>query len=98
MKEIKLNIYSDCTSEKPAKTDTVRRMLFKTAKELGALQEESKTAKDEDQVALTAKMLKCVISDFDEADLDGVDPVELGGFFRDLGAEISGVVQTAAKN
>lgn len=98
MKEIKLNIYSDCTSEKPTKTYTVRRMLFKTAKELGTLQEESKTAKDEDQIALTLKMLKCVIPDFDEADFEGVDPIELGAFFRELGAEISGVVQTAAKN
>lgn len=98
MKEIKLNVYADCTSEKPTKTYTVRRMLFKTAKELGTLQDQSKTAKDEDQIALTLKMLKCVVPDFDDADFDGIDPVELGAFFRELGGEISEIVHNAAKN
>ncbi len=98
MKAVKINIYGDCTSEEPTKTYTVRRLLFKTAKELGALQEESAEAKDEDQIALTLKMLQCVIPEFDENDLDGVDPVELGGFFREISAEIGGVVQNAAKN
>lgn len=98
MKELKINIYGDCTSEKPVKTYTVRRLLFKTAKELGALREESAAASDNDQEKITLAMIKCVIPDFEDADFDGVDPLELGAFFRDLGAEISTIVQNAAKN
>ena len=98
MKEIKINVYGNCTSEKPSKTYTVRRILFKTARDLGALQDEARGASDEEQIAYTLKMLKCVVPDFDDADFDGIDPVELGAFFRDLAAEISGVVQNAAKN
>lgn len=99
MKAVKLNVYADCTSEEPTKSYTVRRILFKTAKELGTLQEESKNATDDDQqIEITRKMLKCVVPDFKDEDLDGIDPAELGAFFRELGAEIHEVVKSAAKN
>lgn len=99
MKEIKLNVYADCTSEEPSKSYTVRRILFKTAKQLVTLQKESENAPDDDQqIAITLKMLKCVVPDFKDEDLDGIDPVELGAFFRDLGAEIHEVLKNAAKN
>jgi len=93
---IKINVYGDCTSEEPTKSYTVRRLLFKTAKELGALQEESKDAKD--QEAVTLKMLQTVIPEFSEEDLQGVDPFELGAFFREIGKEINAVVTNAEKN
>lgn len=98
MKEIKLNVYADCTSEEPTKSYTVRRILFKTAKELGTLQKESENATDDQQIEITLKMLKCVAPDFKDEDLDGIDPVELGAFFRDLGAEVHEIVKNAAKN
>ena len=96
--ELKLNVYDDCTSEKPIKTYVVRRLTFKTAKRLGALQEESKTSGNEKQEEITFKMFKEVIPDFDEADLDGLDPVEVGEFFKALGNGIAQVVETAKKN
>lgn len=96
--EIKINIYNDCSSEEPSKTYVVRRILFKTAKELGTLQEEAKKATDDQQEEITLKMLKCVIPDFKKEDLDGVDPIELGRFFRELGLETSKVVAEAQKN
>lgn len=98
MKELKINVYGDCTSEKPIKSYTVRRLLFKTAKDLGALREKSEGESDDEQIEITLAMLKCVIPDFCDEDFDGIDPVELGAFFRVLGAEISGIVQNAAKN
>lgn len=96
--ELKINVYADCTSEEPSKTYTIRRILFKTAKELGALQAESAEADESKQEEYTLKMLKTVFPNFEDEDLNGVDPIELGQFFRKLGAEIRGVVQNAQKN
>lgn len=96
--EIKINVYADCSSEKPSKTFVIRRILFKTAKELGTLQDEASKAKSEEQEAYTLKMLQCVLPDFKEEDLNGVDPIELGAFFRELGSEVSKVVTEAQKN
>lgn len=96
--EIKINVYADCTSEEPSKTYTIRRILFKTAKELGQLQAEASEVDEKKQEEYTLKMLKCVFPNFEDEDLNGVDPIELGQFFRKLGAEISGVVANAQKN
>lgn len=96
--EIKINVYADCSSEEPSKTYVIRRILFKTAKELGTLQDEASKATQEDQEAYTLKMLQCVIPNFKEEDLNGVDPIELGKFFRELGSEVSKVVTEAQKN
>lgn len=95
--EIKINIYGDCTSVKPTKTYVIRRILFKTAKELSAIQEESKNAQGQ-EVEMTIKMLKAVIPDFKDEDIDGIDPTELGEFFKKVGSEISGIVKDAEKN
>ena len=96
--ELKINIYGDCVSEEPTKTFTVRRILFKTAKELASLQAESKTAKDEEQEEITYRMLKTVIPNIEKEDIDGIDTLELGEFFKQIGAEISKIVGNAQKN
>jgi len=98
MKEIRINVYGDCTSEAPTKTYTVRRLLFKTAKELGALQADAHAARDDEQMDYAKKMLKCIVPDFEDEDFDGIDPVELGAIFRELGAEIGAVMKNAEKN
>lgn len=95
---IAINIYADCTSDKPTKTYTIKRLLFKTAKELSAIQAEAKNAGDEEQPAFTLKMLKTLVPDFQDEDFDGVDPLELGSVFRTIGAAISGIVANAEKN
>lgn len=94
--EIKINIYADCTSNQPTKTYTIRRILFKTAKELATIQDEAK--QEGKEVETTLKMLKIVIPDFQDEDLDGIDPTELGEFFRKVGGEIAGIVGEAQKN
>ncbi len=94
--EIKINVYADCTSEKPSKTYTIRRILFKTAKELATIQDDAK--QEGKEVETTLKMLKIVIPDFKDEDLDGIDPTELGEFFRKVGSEIAGIVGEAQKN
>ena len=95
---LKINVYNDCTSDKPSKTYEVRRVLFKTAKRLGALRDESAKASDEDQEKITLKMLQAIIPEFTAEDLDGVDPVELGDFLRNIGGEVNAVIADAAKN
>ena len=96
--EYKLNVYADCTSEEPTKVYVCRRLLFKTANELSAFQEESDNAELKDQTAIMVKMLKCVFPNFEDDDLNGIDPLELGRFFKSIGSEINGVVQQAEKN
>lgn len=96
--EHKLNIYADCQSEKPTKSYVCRRILFKTATDLGELQAKSKEAKDEEQTSILLKMIKCVFPDFKDEDLDGIDPIEVGEFFKSLGSEVNQVVNQAQKN
>lgn len=96
--EYKLNVYADCMSEEPTKVYVCRRLLFKTANELGVLQEESKKAKNEEQTAIMLKMIKCVFPNFADEDLNGIDPLELGVFFKSLGKEINEIVRNAKKN
>lgn len=93
-----INVYGDCTSEKPTKSYVVRRILFKTAKELLTLRDEMDNAPDDKQEELTLKMLQTVIPEFTEEDLQGVDPFELGAFLRDIGGAISTTVKNAEKN
>ena len=96
--EYKLNVYADCETAEPTKTYVCRRILFKTANELGALQVESQKASNDEQTAIMVKMLKCVFPNFVEEDLQGIDPIELGTFFKSIGSEINGVVSQAEKN
>lgn len=93
--EIKINIYKNCTDEKPSKTYTIRRILFKTAKEITTIQEEKSEGKEVEQ---TLKMLQCVIPEFKEEDLEGIDPTELGNFFKEIGKEIKQTIENAQKN
>lgn len=96
--EYKLNVYADCTSEEPTKVYVCRRLLFKTATELSAFQEESQKAELKDQTEIMVKMLKCVFPNFVDEDLNGIDPLELGRFFKAISGGINGVLQRAEKN
>ena len=82
---ININVYKDCTSDEPTKTYTIKRILFKTAKELTAIQAQSKTATDEEQTEITLKMLQTVIPEFTAEDLDGVDQEAYHVYLRDNG-------------
>lgn len=93
--EIKLNIYKDNSSEEPSKTYVIHRILFKTAKQLSAIAEESK---NEDPIVATTKMLKAVFPDFDEKDIDYIDPTEFGQVMNEMTKAINSVVANAQKN
>lgn len=95
--ELKLNIYNDCTSEEPSKTYVIRRILLKTAKELDAINQEAKENKG-DEWDNVLKMLKCIIPDFQDEDIDGVDPTEFGNFMKQVGQEIHSIMENAQKN
>lgn len=95
--ELKLNIYNDCTSEKPSKTYVIRRILLKTAKELDSINQEAKEEKGDDWDHIL-KLLKCVIPDFQDEDIDGVDPAEFGNFMKQIGGEIHNIMDNAQKN
>lgn len=95
---ISINIYNDCTSDEPTKTYTVKRILLKTAKEIDAIARESKTKDDAEQMELVLKYLKAIFPNFEDADLDGVDPFEFGKFMAQIRNAISGVAENAQKN
>lgn len=94
---IVLNIYGDCESEKPTKTYTIKRILFKTAKEISAIAEESKN-KDENELSQVVKYLKAIFPNFKDEDIDGIDPIEFSAFMREVTKAISSTVAGAQKN
>ncbi len=93
--ELKLNIYNDCTSEEPTKTYVIRRILMKTAKQLDVINQNVKNGDETDSIL---KMLKCVIPNFQDEDLDGVDPTEFANFMKQVGKEIHSIMANAQKN
>lgn len=96
--ELKINIYGDCTSDEPIKTYVVKRILFKTATEISALSKESAAKGDNEQMDLVLKMLKTIFPDFEDDDINGIDPLEFGAFMRKFSSAMNGVVANAEKN
>lgn len=93
--ELKINIYDNCTSDKPTKTYTIRRILFKTAKELVSLTANKKELDDEQMML---KILQTLIPEFKEEEMQGVDTLEVRQFVKSVGEEINKIVLDAAKN
>jgi hypothetical protein len=65
---------------------------------LADLQAKSEKSSDGDQRSIMAEMLKAVFPDFEESDIDGIDPIELGAFFKGVGSSINQVLANAQKN
>lgn len=96
--EAKLNIYADCTSEKPVKTYVCRRLLLKTSKKVSALAEQMKGKTEEEQEALTIDVIKTIFPDFKDEEFDGLDPVEWLNFVNEINKETNAILQVAEKN
>lgn len=96
--EAKLNIYADCTSEKPTKTYTCRRLLLKVSKKVGELVDGMEQKTPEEQEAITIDVIKTIFPDFRDEEYEYIDPVEWLEFVREIGRETAQIQHQALKN
>lgn len=92
-----LNIYKDCTSEKPTKQYICRRLLLGVSKKVQAISDNMTGKTEAEQEALTLDILKTIFPHFENEDFDYIDPVEWLDFVKAIGAETNEIVQNAAK-
>lgn len=92
-----LNIYKDCTSEKPTKQYVCRRLLLGVAKKVQALSENMQGKNEQEQTQVTLDILKTIFPHFDDADFDFIDPQEWLKFVAELSKEGNEIIQIAAK-
>lgn len=92
-----LNIYKNCSSEKPEKQYVCRRLLLGVAKKVQALSDNLKGKSEAEQEQVTLDILKTIFPHFDDADFDFIDPQEWLNFVMELSKESNEIIQSAAK-
>ena len=80
----KLGIYENCESEAPTKVYTCRRLLYGVSKKALALAQKCENKTAEEQEAVMVEMLQAIFPEFQAAELEFVDPVELGALINAL--------------
>lgn len=96
--EAKLNIYADCTSEKPTKTYVCRRLLLKVSKKVASLVEGMNGKSESEQEAITIDVIKTIFPEFKDEEFEGIDPVEWLDFIKDISKETNDILTVAQKN
>ena len=92
-----LNIYADCTSEKPSKQYVCLRLLLGVAKKVQALSENMQGKTEAEQEQITLDILKTIFPHFDDADFEYIDPQEWLKFVAEITREGNEIIQLAAK-
>jgi hypothetical protein len=93
-----LKLYKDCTSEEPTKVFVCRRLIFKVAKTIEELSAKVAKSKDADeQERLTVKILQAIFPDFEDDDLNYIDPNEYARFIQQIQGGVADVLETAQK-
>ena len=93
-----LNIYKDCTSEKPTKTFTCRRLTLGVSKKVQSLSDKMVGKTEEEQEQITIEILKSIFPDFETDDFNGLDPTEYLRFVNEIQKETTEIIENAAKN
>lgn len=96
--EAKLNIYADCTSEKPTKTYVCRRLLLKVSKKVASLVEGMNGKSESEQEAITIDVIKTIFPEFKDEEFEGIDPVEWLDFIKEISKETNDILTVAQKN
>lgn len=96
--EAKLNIYADCTSEKPTKTYVCRRLLLKVSKKVASLVEGMNDKPEAEQEAITIDVIKTIFPEFKDEEFEGIDPVEWLDFIKEITKETNDILTVAQKN
>ena len=94
----KLGIYKDCTSTEPTKVYECQRLLYGVSKKALALAQKADGKDLEEQEGVFVEMLQAIFPDFEAAELDFVDPVELGALISALSKQSSAEVGRVEKN
>lgn len=96
--EAKLNIYADCTSEKPTKTYVCRRLLLKVSKKVASLVEGMNGKSESEQEAITVDVIKTIFPEFKDEEFEGIDPIEWLDFIKEISKETNDILTVAQKN
>ena len=92
-----LNIYKDCTSEKPTKQYVCRRLLLGVSKKVLSLSDSMKGKSEAEQEKVTLDILKTIFPNFDNEDFNYIDPKEWVKFVNEITAESNEIIENAAK-
>lgn len=92
-----LNIYKDCSSEKPTKVYTCRRLLLGVSKKVQALSDNMHGKSEAEQEQLTLDILKTIFPHFENDDFNYIDPTEYMQFVRAIAEETNEIVKSAEK-
>lgn len=93
-----LNIYKDCTSEKPSKQYVCKRLLLGVSKKVQALSENMDGKSEQEQEEITIDILKAIFPNFDADDFNYIDPVEYFNFIKEISSETNKIMSNAIKN
>lgn len=96
--EAKLNIYADCTSEKPTKTYVCRRLLLKVSKKVASLVEGMNGKSEAEQEEITIDVIKTIFPEFKDEEFEGIDPIEWLDFIKEISKETNDILTVAQKN
>ena len=96
--EAKLNIYADCTSEKPTKTYVCRRLLLKVSKKVASLVEGMNNKTEAEQEVITIDVIKTIFPEFKDEEFEGIDPIEWLDFIKEISKETNDILTVAQKN
>jgi hypothetical protein len=92
-----LNIYKDCSSEKPTKQYICRRLLLGVSKKVQALTDNMQGKTEAEQEAITLDILKTIFPHFENEDFNYIDPTEWLAFVTEIGRETNEIITNAAK-
>ena len=92
-----LNIYKDCTSEKPTKSYVCRRLLFGASQKIQALSDSMEGKSEAEQTEINLDILKTIFPHFVEDDFNYIDALEWLDFVNEIGKETSKIINYAAK-
>ena len=94
----KLGIYEDCTKAEPTKVYECHRLLFGVSKKALALAEQAENKTPAEQEGVMIEMLQAIFPDFEAAELDFVDPNELGALILALRESSNSEAERVEKN
>lgn len=92
-----LNIYEDCTSEKPTKQYVCRRLLFGASQKIQELSKGLEKKSEEEQTETNIDILKTIFPHFEDEDFYKIDPVEWFKFVNEIGNETNQAMNSAVK-
>lgn len=93
-----LNIYADCSTEKPTKTYICRRVLTGVIHKITKYVQEMDGKTQEEQLAMLGEFARLIFPVLTDEELQQLDAAELQVFFKDILAMAQGKVQQAQKN